>query len=303
MSTWRDIWRYGVIANRLFAENEERGELAFKKLMEVYDKPDKAGEKRQDGMIRYIQAEAYEKKYWETNKSEYKEKALEKYNNAKNMFPVDHWKKVANDSWTRLNTNTKLQDFYNIRIERKPKLIIHASFDDLLWYGFQKVYTFVHLNDFARYVCLSALSRGSSEWPLSLIDFRTVLELEIKQCFPEVVDKLYELNGSNNITLEKITTQLKSSEKIETDVKAAFDNIRTAGNLATHDPGVLKDEFKTENVVRFIDVLSSFEDYRREHLINYNKKNPYPLCQLSLDELISYLDKEKESLLEKNYYD
>lgn len=42
MSIWRDIWRYGVIANRFYAEDKEKGEEAFKKLIEVYDKPEKA---------------------------------------------------------------------------------------------------------------------------------------------------------------------------------------------------------------------------------------------------------------------
>ena len=30
MSTWRDIWRYGVIANRLYAEDSSKGLQAFK---------------------------------------------------------------------------------------------------------------------------------------------------------------------------------------------------------------------------------------------------------------------------------
>ena len=70
MSTWRDIWRYGVIANRFYSENEEKGETAFAKLKEVYDKPEK---EEFDGMIRYIMAESYELKYHQTNNYEYQD--------------------------------------------------------------------------------------------------------------------------------------------------------------------------------------------------------------------------------------
>ena len=53
MSTWRDIWRYGVIANRFYSENEEKGLKAFRKLNEVFGT---------DGMVHYIYAEALERR-------------------------------------------------------------------------------------------------------------------------------------------------------------------------------------------------------------------------------------------------
>lgn len=295
MSTWRDIWRYGVIANRFYSENEEKGETAFDKLKEVYDKPEK---EEFDGMIRYIMAESYELKYHQTNNYEYQDKALDNYEEAAKLFPVKHWKKVANDSFNRLNEDIRLQDFYKIRIERKPEIKITANFKDLLWYGFQKVYTFTHLNDFARYVCLSAFSRGDSEWPLSLVDFRTVLELEIKQCFPEIVGTY---NGLNEYTLNKnysLATTIDKLEKqghIDKDKRAAFDNIRQAGNIAAHEL-YPNEDFNKLNIIRFIDVLEYFNNYRRKTNGPVKKEIPYPLCQINLQKFCEELDKEKNRI-------
>ena len=280
MSTWRDIWRYGVIANRFYSENEEKGETAFAKLKEVYDKPEK---EEFDGMIRYIMAESYELKYHQTNNYEYQDKALDNYEEAAKLFPVKHWKKVANDSFNRLNEDIRLQDFYKIRIERKPEINITADFKDLLWYGFHKVYTFTHLNDFARYVSLSALARGSSEWPLSLVDFRTVLELEIKQCFPEVIE---EFNDENRYSLRVAIDRLYETNKIDEYRKKAFHDIRMAGNIAAHElyPDT---KFKYQNLNNFITVLRFLNEYRYNHLNKKSKKLiPYPLCQLSLPDFL-----------------
>ena len=290
MSTWRDIWRYGVIANRFYSENEEKGEKAFLKLKEVYDKPDK---NEFDGMIRYIMAEAYELKYHQTNNTDYQDKALDNYEEAANLFPVKHWKKVANDSFNRLNEDIRLQDFYKIRIERKPEIKITATFKDLLWYGFQKVYTFTHLNDFARYICLSAFSRGDSEWPLSLVDFRTVLELEIKQCFPEIVNKLFV---ENKYSLFNTIKTLETQKLITSEQRAAFDNIRQSGNIAAHE--LYPDEnFNKLNIVRFIDVLNYFNDFRRKANGPVKSEIPYPLCQINIERFSEELDKEKSRII------
>lgn len=295
MSTWRDIWRYGVIANRFYSENEEKGEKAFLKLKEVYDKPDK---NEFDGMIRYIMAEAYELKYHQTNNTDYQDKALDNYEDAANLFPVKHWKKVANDSFNRLNEDIRLQDFYKIRIERKPEIKITANFKDLLWYGFQKVYTFTHLNDFARYICLSAFSRGDSEWPLSLVDFRTVLELEIKQCFPEIVGTYNVLNEytlNKNYSLATTIDKLEKQGHIDKDKRAAFDNIRQAGNIAAHEL-YPNEDFNKLNVIRFIDVLEYFNNFRRKSNGPVRKEIPYPLCQINIERFCEELDKEKSRL-------
>lgn len=305
MSTWRDIWRYGVIANRFYSENEEKGEKAFLKLKEVYDKPDK---NEFDGMIRYIMAEAFELNYFQKGNNESKNKAIQYFDEAQKLFPVQHWKAVAQDSSERLTNNQSLESFYKlehscvkIKIKDKYKdfFIFATDFEKFLWYGFQKVYEYVHLNDFARYVCLSALSRGSSEWPLSLVDFRTVLELEIKQCFPQIID---EFNFEDNrYSLAKTIIKLKEKNLIDNINYDAFNNIRISGNIAAHN--LYADEnFKKLNVSNFLRVLKYFDDYRATHEINYSEKIEYPLCQLSIEDFIEQLEKEKKKLIKNNYY-
>ena len=302
MSIWRDIWRYGVIANRFYAEDKEKGEEAFKKLIEVYDRPEKDGINRQDGMIRFIQAEAYEYQFNKTKNTSYKDNALKLYKDAEVLFPVDHWKKVAKEAHQRIAIGDSPESFFNIRSislsEDKNSQKNEDQFNKLLWYGFQKTYDFVYLNDFARYVCLSALSRGSSEWPLSLVDFRTVLELEIKQCFPSVVNKFDE----NQYSLSKTIQKLVDYNLINSKTKDSFDNIRKAGNIAAHEL-YPDDRYKKENVFQFIKVLDFFNSYRQEHMSKEIQERQYPLCQITLDDFFNLLDKEKESLTKKRYYD
>jgi hypothetical protein len=289
MSTWRDIWRYGVIANRFYSENEEKGEKAFAKLMEVYDKPKK------DGMIRYIMAEAYELQYQKTNQLEYKDKALKYYKKAKKLFPVKHWKEVAQTSYERICSNKTVEGFFNYKYEKYidpkdnlEKINIEPDFNKFLWYAFQKVYSYTYLNDFARYVCLSALSRGSSEWPLSLVDFRTVLELEIKQCFPEIIDCF---DDDNRYSLFKTIEKLEALGKIDSQKRKAFDNIRIAGNIAAHNLYADK-KYKIENVNSFIDVLEFFNNYRKNNKHIKKADFAYPLCQLSIEQFLLIPDEE-----------
>lgn len=293
MSTWRDIWRYGVIANRLYAEDEFIGEKAFLQLQETYDKPRKLFHDGRDGMIRYIMGEAYETKYNATKDDKYKNQALKQYKEAKKLFPVPHWKDVAENSYKRLNLDTDLQSFYAIKlvIDDKWGEIPDSSqvkFNDLLWYAFQKVYSFVYLNDFARYVCLSALSRGSSEWPLSLVDFRTVLELEIKQCFPNIIK---EFDSVDRYSLNKTIEKLKNREIIREETQSAFNNIRIAGNIAAHEL-YADDKYKMGNVWQFIKVLEFFNEYRRNNIETLSEEIKAPLNQLNINEFCEELEKK-----------
>ena len=99
-----------------------------------------------------------------------------------------HWKQVVADTVRRIQAGKNAEAFFD-----------GDDFEALLWLAFQKVYKYVHLDDFPRYVALSALSRGSSEWSLALVDFRTVLELEIKHTFPEIIEQIrndYSLYGA-----------------------------------------------------------------------------------------------------------
>lgn len=283
MSTWRDIWRYGVIANRFYSEDSSKGLIAIRKMSEVYGS---------DGMIHYIYAEALERKGLI-------EPAIIEFKKAKELFPVPHWKDVANRSIQRLNTKPikTLERFFklknqNVTVNDKVFNVYATDFELFLWYGFEKVYDYVHLNDFARYVCLSALSRGSSEWPLSLVDFRTVLELEIKQCFPEIINRKFD-DRDNRYSLFNIIDELYNQNLINEEQKQAFHNIRIAGNIAAHN--LYADEnYKKLNVENFLKVLAYFDNYRSKNPIQYSETIEYPLNQLSLQEFIKKLDEEKK---------
>lgn len=280
MSTWRDIWRYGVIANRIFSEDSQKGLMAIRELSKVYGK---------DGMIHYIYAEALENK-------NLLEPARKEYQIAKDLFPVAHWKDVAQDSINRINQSKTPEEYFGYKFEIKTnkkgeqEYFIETKFKKLLWYGFQKVYSFTYLNDFARYISLSALSRGSSEWPLSLVDFRTVLELEIKLCFPEIIE---EFNDTNRYSLFKTIEKLNEKDLIDNSIRKSFDNIRMAGNIATHTPASLSDDYKKINVAQFIKVLEFFNDFAKKHDVTLHDINDYPLCQLTLAQLKKKIKEER----------
>ena len=255
MSTWRNIWRYGVIANRLYAEDSNKGIKAFRKLSEVYPN---------DGMIHFIYAESLER-------SGLLKPAEIEYKKAEELFPVPHWKDVAKNSIKRIN---------------KKIINYDSDFEKKLWESFHEVFGLVYLNDFARYVSLSALARGSSEWPLSLVNFRTVLELEIKQCFPEVIEEFEEFNDENRYSLRVAIDRLYETNKIDEYRKKAFHDIRMAGNIAAHEL-YADTEFKYQNLNNFITVLRFFNTYRYNHLNKKsNKPIPYPLCQLNLQDFL-----------------
>ena len=183
MSTWRDIWKKSIKANRLYSLDENQGNDYFAYLSKKYET------KKEDGMIKYALAEALEYR-------NQKKEALKNYEAAKALFPVEHWQNVAQQSIERLSANKSAEDFFN-----------KNDFKDLLWYTFQKVYEYIYLDDFVRYVCLSAISRADSEWPLSLVDFRSVLELQIKTTFQDIVQKYID---EQNYSLSTIINELKT---------------------------------------------------------------------------------------------
>lgn len=162
---------------------------------------------------------------------------------------------------------------------------------ELLWNAFNKVYDYTYLNDFARYVCLSALSRGSSEWPLSLVDFRTVLELEIKQCFSEEIN---DLRDADNYSLCRIIEELDRKGIID-DYRMSFDSIRIAGNIAAHKL-YASDDYKLRNINDFIAILEFFNNYCKNHPDKINNPSEYPLRQLDIKEFCERLDEEKSNL-------
>lgn len=234
MSIWRDIWRQCVTANRIMAEDEEDGLIAFHRLFQTYG---------DDGMIHYAKGEAWE---YRRNKA----KAVEEYNKAQELFPVPHWKNVASDTIRRVQADKCAEAFFDSN-----------DFEELLWLVFQKVYEFVHLEDFMRYVALSALSRATSEWPLALVDFRTVLELGLKQIFPEIVDIVNE--QPHGYTLFGVLKELQNQREVPRDTLDTMHQIRMAGNIAAHDAKNAPESEKCESAQAFLDILTYFDKKTR----------------------------------------
>ncbi len=226
MSIWREIWKESLSANRIMGKDEEEGLIEFHNLTEEFG---------EDGMIHYAKAAAWE---YRNNIP----MALEEYKKAQELFPVAHWKDVAKKSIMRLENRQSLKTFFNMN-----------DFNDLLDYTFQKVYEYVNLDDLVRYVCLSAISRGSSEWPLSLIDFRTILELQIKQTFPEITQNYF-------VDLKNLIDELKSRKIINYEICSAMHMIRIAGNKATHRMET-DDDNDIKNIKQFLLVLDFFNKY------------------------------------------
>lgn len=251
MSTWRDIWKKSIKANRLYSLDENEGIEYLAKLSRKYEN------EKKDGMIQYAYAEALE---YRNQKNE----AIKKYKEAKELFPVEHWKNVAQHTIDRLTVNKTAEEFFD-----------KNNFHELLWYTFQKVYEYVYLDDFVRYVCLSAISRADSEWPLSLVDFRSVLELQIKATFPKHVKSFID---KKDFSLEKIINQLQKEKLISSQLASAMHKIRISGNAATHWMKSFDDEDEnnywntfnkddSENLNHLLKILEFFNNYNRENNI------------------------------------
>lgn len=238
MSEWRDIWKESIIANRKMSFNLEEGIEDFTYLFRDYG---------DDGMLHYAMAEAYEHHKDLQN-------ALNHYKKAKELFPVKHWKTVAISTINRIQSHKSAEQFFDSDI-----------FEELLWQGFQKTYEFVYLDDFVRYVALSAFSRATSEWLLSLVDFRTVLELQIKSEFPEIIEHLNKIKN-NDYTLKEMIIELYNQNYIEKEISGLMHEIRKAGNLAAHDSHVIEND-KIPNVRNFIQILDFFNNTRKNQKI------------------------------------
>ena len=241
MSLWREIWKESVAANRIMAQNEEDGLIAFHKLYEEYG---------DDGMIHYAKGQAYE--YLKN-----KQKAIEEFSKAKVLFPVEHWKEVAEGTIRRIQENKSAESFFD-----------EDDFLQVLWCAFQKTWEFVRLDDFARYVTLSALARGFSEWPLTLIDFRTVMEILIKNNYPEIVESVKKQNN-DEFLLYKSINELEKEREVPKDICTAMNRIRKAGNNAVHD--IETSEYdKFDNVHAFLKLLEFFSSLERPTLFHYD---------------------------------
>lgn len=230
MSKWREIWKESLFANSKYFFNRTEGEKEFNDLFKKYGSD--------EGMIHYAYGEAL------LSKNEF-EKANEEFIKAENFFPVQHWKEVAQNTIERVKKQETPERFYNLN-----------NFNEYLWFIFQKIYEFVYLDDFVRYVCLSAISRASSEWPLSLIDFRTILELQVNELLPRSNNDTWynkELKSDiDNLYYSGIIT--------DSDIIKAMHWIRKNGNEATHNISRVKkiSELNYEELKIEIKKLKSF---------------------------------------------
>lgn len=224
MSVLRDIWKEAIRVNSLVANTGDFSE--YDRLYEKYG---------DDGMIHFTAAASYELLKKRT-------KALSEYGKASERFPLKHWQEAAKRNVQRLKKRQSPEQFFD-----------QDDFEELLWYGFQKMYEFVNLDPFNRYIALSALARGSSEWSLSLVDFRTVIELTLKQSYPEITESTYKEN-----TLLATLKELQKQTDIPSPIIKKLHAIRQAGNAAAHDAQNIGDE--KINVKNFIDVMAYFND-------------------------------------------
>ena len=232
MSILRDIWKEAIRVNSSVAETKDFSE--YDQLYEKYD---------DDGMIHFTAAASYEL----LNK---RTAALSEYGKASERFPLKHWQDVAKRNVQRLKKRQSPEQFFD-----------QDDFEELLWYGFQKMYEFVNLDPFNRYVALSALARGSSECSMSFVDFRTVIELTIKQYYPEIIESTYK--GDRLLDILK---ELQKQTDIPKDIIDKMHAIRKAGNTAAHNAQSIEAEKIT--VKNFIAVMAYFNGIKRnEHIL------------------------------------
>lgn len=230
MSKWREIWKESVAANRKYFFNRTEGEKVFAELFNKYGKD--------EGMIHYAYGEAFLSQGMS-------EEAKEEFKKAKEFFPVPHWKEVARKTVDMISEGKTPEKYYN-----------QHKFNDYLWFIFQKIYDFVYLDDFVRYVCLSAISRASSEWPLSLIDFRTILELKVNELLPD-----YGEDNWYNKDLRSDIDELDYSGIItDPSIIKAMHWIRKNGNKATHNISGVK-KISELNDLEMRDELKKLENF------------------------------------------
>lgn len=225
MSVWREIWKEAVEVNKLMILKRDFAALDFKLLLSKYG---------DDGMIYYEKGEAYE------ILGSYDE-ALLNFEKAKELFPVPHWKKVS--------------EFSIERVKSYSYGYVAKSYDDfysLQWNSFHDIHKFLNIMDENRYLGISALTRIDSEPVGALINFRTIMEKELKAHFQDVVQSL-----ETNFCLSKALSRLKI-EKVDWKVLNDMDNLRKEGNYAVHENEYHK-EYLKRTIHSFVRVMKYFD--------------------------------------------
>lgn len=226
MSEWRDIWKEALVSGKNMIINRDINANCFESLVKKHEN---------DGMVFFEMAEAFEflKKY---------EKAIENYEKAKRYFPVPHWQAVAEFSLERVKS-------YSPDYVRKS----YDDFYKLQWDNFHEVHGFVNILDECRYLAVTALTRIDSETTIALVNFRTILEKEIKEHYPEIVKSF-----GDNFCLSKALNALeKEIQNVDWEIIQDMDNVRDGGNLAAHENKYNRKYLK-RNVYSFINILGYF---------------------------------------------
>lgn len=226
MSEWREIWKKAIIASKHMILKTDLTASNFESLLSEY---------KNDGMLYFEKGLSFE------ILGVYSESLLS-YEKAKDFFPVPHWKKVANFSIDRVKGYS-------------PDYISQSwdNFYSLQWNAFLEVHKFINLTDENRYLSLSALARIDSEPTIALVNFRTVMEKELKNHFPEFIIKY-----GKDFCLAKGLAELKI-EDIDWKILHDMDNIREEGNLAAHENEYRK-EYLKRTIKSFIRMLEFFNN-------------------------------------------
>lgn len=89
------------------------------------------------------------------------------------------------------------------------------------------------------------------------MDFRTVIELELKEYFSDIVEQI------EPYTLFAVLKELEAQQKLQKEILSVLHKIRKAGNIAAHDLKVYETE-KSANVRNFITALEFFNDFQNQ---------------------------------------
>lgn len=199
MSKYRNIWRESINANKKMSRNLEKGLLVFDKLLKKDDS---------DGMIFYSRGESYEKHKMYDN-------ALHDYQKAIDLFPLPHWKTIARIAYHRVAKITKIET-------KKPTEF--SEVNDEQCKLIHNIYDFTNIPTFARMLALSAVHRIDSEHDSAFIDFRTCIELFVKELFEDGTD----------IALRDMLDEIAKNENISSSVIDSMHKLKQRGNKSTH---------------------------------------------------------------------
>ena len=196
MSAWRQIWAEAVLANREFALNRAKGEMAFKQLLEAY--PD-------DGMVYYERGEAYEylKEF---------DLAESAYIAAEKLFPVPHWKAVAREGINR--------------IQRKRQ---NPSESDRQWSVLHRIHAVPQIPHEVRLNAIFAIARFDAEPKMAAGQLRACLE----ELVVTLLDNVH-IEHSDIRDLGQLTHLLSQAFAIPSLLVEKMDTVRDLGNKGLH---------------------------------------------------------------------